>query len=195
VATRRCTVRRDDVDIHAHCSSRKIVTRAMGVLGVAGAAIVGNLTAVRKMLDKRANASKSSNKLRTPLHFAAQEVMTTERNLSLFPIFSGTVACTQACRPEAEIDCLHCTAQGHLDVVKALLKAGVKVDVQDSRLSTPAHLAVRHGHLDVVRALLLSGCNLNKRDHHRRNVWNEARQVVPGRKPCHCHCHCLCPPS
>jgi hypothetical protein len=53
------------------------MTRAMGVLGGAGAAMVGNLPAVRKMLDKQANASKSSNKLRTPLHFAAQEVMTT----------------------------------------------------------------------------------------------------------------------
>jgi hypothetical protein len=88
VATRRCTVRRDDVYVHAHCSSRNFLTRAIGVLGGAGAAIVGNLTAVRKMLGKQANASKSSNKLRTPLHFAAQEVMTTESNLCpCFPSF------------------------------------------------------------------------------------------------------------
>eukprot|EP00802_Teleaulax_amphioxeia_P007935 Tamp_07943.p1 GENE.Tamp_07943~~Tamp_07943.p1 ORF type:complete len:455 (-),score=89.45 Tamp_07943:1046-2353(-) len=76
---------------------------------------------------------------------------------------------------------LHFAAQeGHVDVVKALLKAGAKVDVQDTRLSTPAHLAVRHGHPDVVKALLLAGCNILKRDHHRRSVWNEARQWKDG---------------
>jgi ankyrin repeat protein len=48
-------------------------------------------------------------------------------------------------------------AQGHADVVKGLLKAGANVDVQDSRLSTPIHVAVRHGHADVVKALLLAG--------------------------------------
>ena len=72
-----------------------------------------------------------------------------------------------------------CDAQGHQDVVKALLKAGAKVDVQDTRLSTPVHLAVRHGRADVVKTLLLAGCNILKRDHHRRSVWNEARQVSP----------------
>jgi hypothetical protein len=76
---------------------------------------------------------------------------------------------------------LHVAAQeGHLDVTQTLLKAGVNVDVQDSRLSTPVHLAARHGHAAVVKALLLAGCNLNKKDHHGRNVWNEARQWKDG---------------
>jgi hypothetical protein len=43
----------------------------------AGAALVGNLTAIRKLLERQASASKSSNMLRTPLHFAAQEVIYT----------------------------------------------------------------------------------------------------------------------
>ena len=71
----------------------------------------------------------------------------------------------------------HFLWQGYVDVVKVLLEDGAKVDVQDVRLLTPTHLAVRNGHPEVVKALLLAGCNLNKKDHHGRNVWNEARQV------------------
>ena len=64
-----------------------------------------------------------------------------------------------------------------MDVVKLLLRAGGNVDARDSRLSTPVHVAVRFGHFEVVKALLVAGCNLNKKDHHGRTVWNEARQV------------------
>ena len=56
---------------------RAAVTRAMHVFLGAGAALVGNLTAIRKLLERQASASKSSNMLRTPLHFAAQEVIYT----------------------------------------------------------------------------------------------------------------------
>jgi len=76
---------------------------------------------------------------------------------------------------------LHVAAQeGHIDVVKALLASGAKVDVQDSRLSTPAHLACAWGNPTVVKALLLAGCNLKKKDHHKWNVWNTARQWQDG---------------
>lgn len=67
----------------------EVVMHVIHVFRGAGAALAGNLNAIHKMLHKQASASKSNDKLRTPLHFAAQEVilrMSLQSSVLLKPI-------------------------------------------------------------------------------------------------------------
>jgi ankyrin repeat protein len=60
---------------------------------------------------------------------------------------------------------LHFAANaGHLEVVRALLKAGAKVNAADEHLSTPFHWACANRHLEVVRLLTASGADANAAD-------------------------------
>jgi hypothetical protein len=55
---------------------------------------------------------------------------------------------------------LHLAARhGHLDVIAALLDAGVPVDARNGRGSTPLMLAARAPHLAAVRTLLDAGAD------------------------------------
>ena len=56
------------------------------------------------------------------------------------------------------------SAQGHLQVVRYLLRYGVDVNLRDSGLETPLLLASWKGHCDVIRCLLEHGADVDLRD-------------------------------
>ena len=54
------------------------------------------------------------------------------------------------------------SAEGHVDVVQALIAGGADVRAHLASGFTPLLFAVREGHLDVVRALLKAGVDVNE---------------------------------
>ena len=56
------------------------------------------------------------------------------------------------------------SAQGHLQVVRYLLRHGVDVNLRDSGLETPLLLASWKGHCDVIRCLLEHDADVDLRD-------------------------------
>ncbi|KAI9442915.1 ankyrin repeat-containing domain protein [Lactarius indigo] len=56
------------------------------------------------------------------------------------------------------------SVEGHVKVVRSLLKCGVDVDVRGIMGQSPLQLASRQGHLNVVEYLLRHGANANFRD-------------------------------
>jgi uncharacterized protein len=55
-------------------------------------------------------------------------------------------------------------SMGNADTVKALLAAGVDVNIKDGDSMTPLHWAVIAHHIDVVRILLDAGAKVNETD-------------------------------
>ena len=56
------------------------------------------------------------------------------------------------------------SAQGHLQVVRYLLRYGVDINIRDSGLETPLLLSSWKGHSDVIQCLLEHGADVNLRD-------------------------------
>ena len=56
------------------------------------------------------------------------------------------------------------SCEGHLQVVRYLLRSGVDVNLRDSGLETPLLLAAWAGHCDVVQCLLEHGADVDLRD-------------------------------
>ncbi len=55
---------------------------------------------------------------------------------------------------------------GHGEIARVLLIAGVEVNVTDARGSTPLHLACANGHRDIARVLLDRGAEVNVKDEY-----------------------------
>ena len=51
--------------------------------------------------------------------------------------------------------------EGHLEVVKALVRAGAKLNVPDKGWRTALISASTKGHLDIVKASIAAGAELN----------------------------------
>lgn len=57
---------------------------------------------------------------------------------------------------------IHAAREGHIDIVKLLLKRGANVNARsDDWNITALHFAVDRGHIDVVRCLLAKGADVN----------------------------------
>ncbi|MFD2784536.1 ankyrin repeat domain-containing protein [Hymenobacter rubripertinctus] len=67
-------------------------------------------------------------------------------------------------------------SNGHLDVVKALLKNKAQIDKTDSFAMTPLMAAAANGSLDVVEFLLASGANPKARDKDGKDVLAAAKE-------------------
>lgn len=65
---------------------------------------------------------------------------------------------------------------GHLDVVKALVRNKAQVDKADSFNTTPLMAAAAGGHLPVVELLLTSGANPKAKDKDGKDVLASARE-------------------
>ncbi|MBT2558233.1 ankyrin repeat domain-containing protein [Hymenobacter sp. ISL-91] len=65
---------------------------------------------------------------------------------------------------------------GHLDLVKALLKNKAQVDKTDSFQMTPLMAAAANGSLDVVELLLASGANPKAKDKDGKDVLAAAKE-------------------
>ena len=50
--------------------------------------------------------------------------------------------------------------QNQLEAVNALLKAGARVDAQDTQGNTPLHEAARNNHINVMQVCALTLCRL-----------------------------------
>src|SRR5437763_5327546 len=60
---------------------------------------------------------------------------------------------------------LHAAARnGHLDVVKFLVKQQAEVNAKNTDRSTPLHLATQDGHLDVVKFLVDQRAEVNTKE-------------------------------
>ena len=60
---------------------------------------------------------------------------------------------------------LHWSARnGHLEVVRALIKAGADVNAKDNDGWTPLHYSAWNGHLEVARALIEAGADVNAKE-------------------------------
>jgi ankyrin repeat protein len=65
---------------------------------------------------------------------------------------------------------------GHLDVVKTLLKHKAQVDKTDSFNATALMAAAANGHLDVVEFLLANGANPKAKDKEGKDVLASAKE-------------------
>ncbi len=65
---------------------------------------------------------------------------------------------------------------GHLDVVKALLKNKAQVDKTDSFQMTPLMAAAANGSLDVVQFLLANGANPKAKDKDGKDMLAAAKE-------------------
>ena len=60
---------------------------------------------------------------------------------------------------------LHTAAgEGHVRIVRRLLRAGANPNVRVKGMGTPLHLAASYGHLDCARALVRAGSDSSLRD-------------------------------
>eukprot|EP00435_Cladocopium_sp_Y103_P067182 s6_g29.t1 len=62
------------------------------------------------------------------------------------------------------------SAQGHLKVVKLLIKAQASLELRDGRLETPLMAACSRGQLEVAQCLLSAGCRKDETDEHGRTA-------------------------
>ena len=65
---------------------------------------------------------------------------------------------------------------GHLDVVKVLLKNKAQIDKTDSFLMTPLMAAAANGSLDVVQFLLTNGANPKAKDKDGKDMLAAAKE-------------------
>jgi ankyrin repeat protein len=71
---------------------------------------------------------------------------------------------------------LHTAAgEGHVRIVRRLMRAGANPNVQVKGIGTPLHLAACYGHLDCARALVRAGADVGLRDAEGKSAMDYTR--------------------
>lgn len=130
---------------------------APGAAALVDAARRGDGTAVRALLQQKADVNSASVDGTTALHWAAQ----------LGDLSTVTLLLERGAKVDVEnrygvTPLRNACASGHAAVVNALLSAGANANaVREESGETPLMLAARAGQPDIVRALLARGANIN----------------------------------
>jgi ankyrin repeat protein len=136
------------------------VTQAQAPSAVADAAEKGDLTAVRALLLKHADANAAQADGMTPLHWAALNGDVTMTNLLLI-----SKAAVDPVTRLGGYTPLHLASQrGHGLVVTRLLQAGANAAAVTSTGLQPIHFAAQAGDVAGIKALLDKGAGVNTKD-------------------------------
>ncbi|MEZ5290015.1 MAG: ankyrin repeat domain-containing protein [Vicinamibacterales bacterium] len=124
---------------------------------VADAAMNGDRTAVRTLLQQGSDVNAAQGDGMTALHWAA---MKGDAELAQMLVYAGAnVKATT--RLGANTPLIVAARNGRPDVVKVLLEAGAEPDAATSTGTTPLMLAAASGSVDAVKALLAAGAKVD----------------------------------
>ena len=121
---------------------------------------------VQELLDSGADAARTDDVGRTPLHAAAE---CGAKEVAQVLIAAGAPLEAQDCDLRTPLhsacdDCGDCSEYVRLPVLRLLLTAGVSVHVRDRLGETPMHKASCCGNVDAVKALLAAGAEVDPLD-------------------------------
>jgi len=123
-----------------------------------------HLDVVKTLLNAHANFNLANNHGHTPLHIAAISNHFDTVRILLQPPATFTIEqLIQPIRGDDKAPLLFIAAEyGQLDIVNALIAAGIPVDQTNINKATPLCIAAENGYLDVVKALLAANANVNQ---------------------------------
>ncbi|MDX5526934.1 MAG: ankyrin repeat domain-containing protein [Wolbachia endosymbiont of Andrena nigroaenea] len=123
------------------------------------AALGGNKSIVRLLINKEASIDARDQIGNTPLHLAAKNGYLVVVNILLDSEAKVNSETQQKFTP------LHLAAkENHLDIINALLAKKANINAQTKQKFTPLHFAAQNGHLEVVNALLDKGAKVKNFD-------------------------------
>ncbi|MHB9147566.1 MAG: ankyrin repeat domain-containing protein [Candidatus Amoebophilus sp.] len=116
---------------------------------------VGNLEAVKYLVEKGADLNAKGNRDYTPLHYACRK-----GNLEIVKYLLEQGADIQAKNMWNDTALHYACEKGNLEVVKYLLEQGADIQAKgNGSESTSLHFACMNGHLEVVKYLLEQGAD------------------------------------
>lgn len=114
-----------------------------------------NFIGVKTLIDVGADCNQESSSRLTPLYIAAMS-----GQIQIFELLLASGANKDWVLDE--ISLLHRLIEGgNTDLVKLLVAAKVRLDIQNPHGETPLSVAAMHGHTEIVRSLIWAGANKN----------------------------------
>lgn len=149
------------------------------VCTVSAAARSGSTRQVRRLIQSGRSVDVKDNRGWNSLHEAAaagtdgcvKEILKAAAALPC-----GLRSFLNSVTHEGESACFLAAQNGHLSVIKLLLKAKADVNQQTNDLSCPLYAAVDRGHADIVQLLIYVGAEVNRT--HTASSWTCLHQAV-----------------
>lgn len=108
----------------------------------------------------------------TPLHLAVQL-----GNVTMAELLVGNGAVLNPPKDEITITALHhASKNGHTDMARLLIRAGIEVNTIDPGAMTALHYAAKSGHTDVANLLIDEGADVNAKDIASRTPLHETAE-------------------
>ncbi|XP_015790056.1 ankyrin repeat and KH domain-containing protein 1 isoform X2 [Tetranychus urticae] len=145
-------------------SARKRPHEAVAAAVVDGSCLidacnVGDLEAVRKLLDEGRNVNEITEEGESLLSLACSSGYA-----ELAQLLLATRANVEDRGLKDTTPLMEASSAGHVDIVKLLISHGANVNAQTSQGNTPLMYACAGGHVDVVKVLIEAGANVE--DHN-----------------------------